>query len=216
LGISTNTIILGDIVSGSVKLILYIPYTTLAEAYAAAAYLNAQYIVFDPSLGNYIALATVKSPAASNICFPAGTPIQTDQGIFNIELLNPAIHTIQCEPILHITQTVTLNKYLICFEESSLKINIPTKKTIMSKDHKIEFGGQMVAAERFLNYSKAVKKVMYTGDVLYNVLLPAYSTINVNGLRCETLHLENRIAKLYMNNLLKNNLLKKVEPKPYF
>jgi len=179
---------------------LYIPYTTLAEAYAAAAYLNAQSIVFDPSLGNYFAVATVKSPVASNICFPADTSIQTDQGIINIDSLNSAIHTIQGESILYITKTVTLDKYLICFEVNALKRNIPNKKTIITKDHKIEFQGQMVQAERFLNYSKAVKKVIYTGEVLYNVLLPAYSTMNVNGLICETLHPENRIAKLYINN----------------
>jgi len=190
---------------------LYIPYTTLAEAYAAAAYLNAQSIVFDPSLGLYIAVATVSSPMASNICFPAGTPVQTDQGIFDIDLLHPGIHTIHGEPILHITKTVTLDKYLICFEANSLKRNIPTKKTIMSKDHKIEFGGQMVSAERFLNHSQAVKKVKYTGEVLYNVLLPGYSTIIVNGLRCETLHPENSIAKLYTNNRFKRSELKKVQ-----
>jgi hypothetical protein len=158
--------------------------------------------VFYPSLGDYIAVSTVRSPMTSNICFPAGTPIQTDQGVINIDSLNSAIHTIQGEPILYITKTVTLDKYLICFEKNSLKRNIPRKRTIMTKDHKIYFDGQMVPSERFLNYSKAVKKVKYTGEVLYNVLLPAYSTMNVNGIICETLHPENRITKLYINNYI--------------
>jgi hypothetical protein len=133
----------------------------------------------------------------SNICFPAGTPIQTDQGIINIEQLDKNINTIRGEPILQITKTVTLDKYLIYFEKSSLGRNIPNKKTIMSKDHKIEFQGQMVPSYKMLDYSKEVKKVKYSGEVLYNVLLPKYSLMNVNGLMCETLHPENIIAKLY-------------------
>jgi hypothetical protein len=136
----------------------------------------------------------------SDICFPAGTPVQTDQGIINIDSLNSAIHTINGQPILHITKTVTLDKYLICFEAHSMKKNIPNKKTIMTKDHKIDFKGQLVQAERMLNVSREVKKVKYTGEVLYNVLLKNYSTMNVNGLICETLHPENAIAKLYKNN----------------
>jgi hypothetical protein len=39
--------------------------------------------------------------------------------------------------------------------------------------------------------------VKYTGEVLYNVLLPTHSRMSVNGLVCETLHPENIIAKLY-------------------
>ena len=78
--------------------------------------------------------------------------------------------------------------------------NIPNKKTIMSKDHKIEFKGQMVPAERLLNFSSDVKKVKYNGEILYNVLLSEYGNINVNNMTCETLHPENMIAKLYTNN----------------
>jgi hypothetical protein len=133
----------------------------------------------------------------SNICFPAGTPIQTDQGIVNIEQLDKNIHTINSQPILQVTKTVTLDKYLICFEKSSLGRNIPNKKTIMTKDHKIEFQGQMVPAYKMLDYSKDIKKVKYSGEVLYNVLLAEHSLMNVNGLMCETLHPENIIAKLY-------------------
>uniref|UniRef100_A0A6C0IMP7 Hedgehog/Intein (Hint) domain-containing protein n=1 Tax=viral metagenome TaxID=1070528 RepID=A0A6C0IMP7_9ZZZZ len=148
------------------------------------------------SPGQVIITWTV-TPPASNICFPAGTPIQTDQGIFPIEQLDKTIHTIQQQPILHITKTVTLDKYLICFEKNSLSRNIPSRRTIMSKYHKIDVKGQMVPAERLLNYSREVKKVQYNGEVLYNVLLADYSLMNVNGLMCETLHPDNVIAKLY-------------------
>jgi hypothetical protein len=69
----------------------------------------------------------------------------------------------------------------------------------MTKDHKIEFEGRLVPAERFLDYSSEIKKVNYRGEILYNVLLAKYSRMNVNGLVCETLHPENIMAKLYTN-----------------
>ena len=138
-------------------------------------------------------------PLISNICFPRGTPIQTDQGGVHIDRLNPARHTINNQPILHITQTVSLDKYLISFEPHALMRNVPHTKTLMSKDHKIMFEGRLVPAERFLNYSEKVKKVKYTGEILYNVLLDTYATIQVNGLICETLHPDNSIALLYKN-----------------
>ena len=67
----------------------------------------------------------------------------------------------------------------------------------MTKDHQIEFEGRLVPAERFLDYTGDVKKVNYTGEILYNVLLANHSRMNVNGLVCETLHPDNIIAKLY-------------------
>ena len=134
----------------------------------------------------------------SNICFPAGTPVQTDQGIVAIDTLDPQTHTINNQPILHITKTTTLDPYLIRFDINSLERNIPTQKTLMTKDHKIMFQGKLVPAYRFLDYSDKVKKVKYSGETLYNVLLAEHSTINVNNLICETLHPDNIIAKLYM------------------
>ena len=135
----------------------------------------------------------------SNICFPAGTPIKTDQGIIRIDFLQPGKHTIKGQPILHITKTVTLDKYLIAFAPNSIGRNIPTARTIMTKDHQIEFEGRLVPAERFLDYSSEIKKVNYHGEILYNVLLEKHSIMSVNGLVCETLHPENIMAKLYTN-----------------
>jgi hypothetical protein len=140
----------------------------------------------------------------SNICFLSGTPIQTNQGIIAIEKLNTNLHTINNQPIKHITQTTTLDKYLICFQKDALGRNVPCATTIMSKEHKIDFEGQLIPAYRFLNFSRAVTKVKYTGQILYNVLLDNYDRINVNNLICETLHPENIIAKLYSNNYTDN------------
>jgi uncharacterized membrane protein len=137
----------------------------------------------------------------SNICFPAGTPVQTDQGLIHIDDIDPQKHTINNQTILHITKTTTLDNYLISFDKNSLERNIPSRKTLITKDHKIMFEGNLVPAYRFLDYSDKVKKVKYSGEILYNVLLAEYGTINVNNLMCETLHPDNIIAKLYMREL---------------
>jgi hypothetical protein len=149
-------------------------------------------------------------PATSNICFPAGTPIKTDQGIIPIEYINKLEHTIGSQAIKYITQTITLDKYLICFPANSVRLNVPNKMTVMSKDHKIEYKGQLVSADKFLDFCEEVKKVKYSGEILYNVLLENHSTMNVNNLICETLHPDNIIAKLYTSNFsqsYKNDLI---------
>jgi hypothetical protein len=134
-----------------------------------------------------------------NICFPAGTPIKTDQGIFPIEKLHANKHTINQYTIQHITKTITQDTHLICFEQHALGLNVPSEKTVMTKEHKILFEGRYVAAEKFLSLSKKVTKIKYNGELLYNVLLENYGTLQVNNLVCETLHPDNLIAKLYNN-----------------
>lgn len=138
------------------------------------------------------------SPPLSNICFPAKTPVQTDQGIINIDLIDKAVHTINGKPIRHITKTISLDKYLISLDKNSLGRNMPSAKTIMSKEHKIMYDGRLIPVYKFLEYTEKVKKVKYNGETLYNVLLANYGLMVVNNLVRETLHPENIIAKLYL------------------
>jgi hypothetical protein len=135
----------------------------------------------------------------SNICFIENTYITTDQGDVPIEKINTNIHTICNNKIVSITKTITLDKYLICFGKNSLGMNYPTKTTVMSKDHKIYYRGKMIEAYKFANCFENVYKVKYDGSVLYNVLMKKHTTINANNLKCETLHPNNIIAKLYTN-----------------
>jgi len=140
----------------------------------------------------------------SNICFPAGTPVQTDQGLTLIENINPQTHTINRQPIRHLTKTTTLDNYLIRFEKHAVNYNCPNQTTLMTKDHLIEFQGNMVPAYRFLDCADGVKKVKYNGETLYNVLLADHGKMQVNNLVCETLHPDNVIAKLYTGNYTKD------------
>jgi hypothetical protein len=132
----------------------------------------------------------------SNICFPAKTPIRTDIGLINIEEIDPNIHTIRNKKIVEITKTITRDKHLICFENDSLGHNMPSQKTIISKNHKVFYKGEMIKAKDFINKFENVYHIKYTGEILYNVLMEDYDKMVVNNLICETLDPENNIAKL--------------------
>jgi len=144
----------------------------------------------------------------SDICFPAGTPITTDQGIIPIETILPSFHTIGKKNIIDITKTISLDNYLICFEKNSLGENIPSKKTILSKKHKLVYKNKMLDAEWFIGKFDNIHKVKYDGEILYNVLMENYDKMMVNNILCETLHPENDIAKL-------SKLFKKIEHSEY-
>lgn len=142
------------------------------------------------------AVAKIVLEPISNICFPAGTPITTNQGNICIEKINPNIHTIRNKPIVGITKVVSTDKYLVCFEKDSLGPNIPCEKTFISKQHIVFHKGQAKPAMAFLN-NDTIYKVKYTGETLYNVLMDTHDKMMVNNMICETLDPKNGVALLY-------------------
>jgi hypothetical protein len=149
----------------------------------------------------------------SNICFPAGTPINTDQGIIAIDKINPSINTIRGNKIETITKTVTEDKYLVCIEKDALSKNIPSEKTLITKNHELFYNGIMIKARELLNLKNdKIYKVKYNGETLYNILLEKHDKMIVNNLICETLNPENGIARMYNDLKSANyNELKKFE-----
>ena len=156
-------------------------------------------ILYPPSaVIAYIAnMNIVDDTPSSDICFPAGTPILTDQGIIVIEMINPDIHTINNKPIIDITKTISHDTYLVEFKKDALELNCPTENTRMSQKHRIYHNGEMCEARTFLGKFEKVVKVKYNGEVLYNVLMDNSSLMLVNNLICETLNPNNIIAKLF-------------------
>ncbi len=133
----------------------------------------------------------------SNTCFPAGTPVNTNQGIIPIELLDPNVHTIRNKKIIGVSKTVSLDKFLVCFEKDALGSNVPSQKTIISNNHGIYYEGEMIRADKFIDKFKNVNKIRYTGEVLYNVLMEKHDKMVINNLICETLDPESYTVKLY-------------------
>jgi hypothetical protein len=145
----------------------------------------------------------------SDTCFPKSTPIQTDQGILEIQDLTSE-NTINNEPIIAITKTIIQDKFLICFDKHSISPDYPNQKTIMTRFHKIFYNKKMIEAEKFISFRENVYRVPYHGEVLYNVLMQHHRPIKVNGLVCETLDPNNHVAKLYnadMNQIEKEHLI---------
>ena len=140
---------------------------------------------------------TVEPPAPpAAICFPAGTPVTTDQGIIPIERLNPDKHTICGNEIVAITQTRPLQKHIVCFEKDSLSKNVPSQETRCSKEHKVFYKCEMMKARDIVELCENVSFVHYTGETLYNVLLKKQDKMMINNLICETLDPKNIMAKI--------------------
>jgi hypothetical protein len=133
----------------------------------------------------------------SDVCFIAGTPVLTDQGIVNIEKINIDVHTIRGKPILAVTKSITTEKSLVCFEKDALGFGYPSQRTIMSQKHQVLYKRKMIEAGKFVNRKMGVYAVPYHGEILYNVLLEKYSKMCVNGMTVETLHPKSDIAKIY-------------------
>ena len=142
-------------------------------------------------------LSTTEEQILSYTCFPASTPIETDQGIIYISKINPKIHTIRGKKIEAITQTILMDKYLVCFEKDSLFKNVPNKKTIMTRTHSILYKGSLVCSNEFIKKFDGVHKVRYSGEILYNVLFAEHDKIVVNNMICESLHPDNLVAQFY-------------------
>jgi hypothetical protein len=143
-------------------------------------------------------------PPIFPICFPAGTPVLTDQGIINIEKINPKIHTIQNKKIVAVTQTITNENHLVCIEKNALGDNIPSKKTIISNFHRVEYKGKLTPAKYLkfaINDKKTIYNIKYNNEILYNILMEKHETMSVNNMIVETLDPKNIIAKLYSGNL---------------
>ena len=141
------------------------------------------------------------SNVISPICFPAGTPVLTDQGEIPIDKLIPKVHTIKNKKIVAITRTKTVQKALLCFEKDSIGRNYPNNKTVMTLEHKVYYKGKMVKA-RELAHLNGVYYVKYNKETLYNVLLEKQGKMVINNMIVETLNPRNILARLIVNNKL--------------
>ena len=133
------------------------------------------------------------------ICFPAGTPVLTDQGYIPIEEIDPEINTIRNKTIVAITKTITNHDKIVCFEKHSLGYNVPNKKTFVSLNHGIIYNKKLIPAKKFVGRKNGVYFKKYNREYLYNVLMEKHIVMLVNGMKVETLDPKNIVAKLYTN-----------------
>ena len=136
------------------------------------------------------------SGSVAPICFPAGTPVSTNQGEVSIEKLNPDIHTIRNKRIVAITESRPLFTHIVSIEKDALGKNVPSVRTEISKEHNVFYKGKMRTAMCLVELCKGVVEIPYNGEPLYNVLLEKHGHMMINNLVCETLHPENIMAKI--------------------
>jgi len=136
---------------------------------------------------------------ASAICFPAGTMVETDQGHISIERLVSNVHTIDDVKVLHVTSTCPFPwiRQLVQINRDALGSGVPNARVLLSPAHQIQYEGEFVRAESLLMLP-GVELSLYTGDLLFNVLLPHHGTISVCGMLCETLSPCNLVAQIML------------------
>ena len=168
----------------------------LASEGGPTSFMLARYFGFPP----FPPPPTPHPTPISNICFLAGTCVTTDQGDIPIELIVPDFHTIFNKPIIAVTETIMLEKKLVCFEKNSLGNNIPNKKTFISNNHVIVYNNKLIQAHRFVGRVRGVYYTKYNSEFLYNILMEKHFVIKVNNLKVETLYPKNFVAHLYTYN----------------
>ena len=140
---------------------------------------------------------TVDNLIAAGICFPADTPVNTDQGTVAIDKIDVSKHTIRGKRIVAITQTITHEKHIVCIKKDAFAKNVPSQDTLTTQNHCFFYNGNMVKAKHLVNKLDNVVLVKYDGCILYNVLQDKHETMVINNLIAETFYPEHGIAKMY-------------------
>jgi S-adenosylmethionine/arginine decarboxylase-like enzyme len=160
----------------------------------------------------------------SPACFPAGTPVLTDQGEIAIEKIDPKKHTIRGNKIEEVTKSIGIEDFLVCIKKDTLYPNVPSQDTYVTCDHKIFFKDKLYRAG-FLearahksgnpDLMNNIYQVPYKGEVLYNVLLKdnKHDYMCVNKMIVETMDPKNVFAKYYcyLKNKKQNEKNNKIE-----
>ena len=155
---------------------------------------------------------TFEQLVAADICFVAGTPVNTDQGDVAIDKIDVSKHTIRGKRIVAVTKTVCTEKHLVCIRKDALAKNVPSQDTLTTQNHCFFYNGNMVKAKHLVNKLDNVDLVKYDGCTLYNVLQDKHEKMVVNNLISETLHPEHGIAQIY-RYFAENNICHEIQQK---
>ena len=178
----------------------------IKSMYATILYISEDELMVDLEQGSVIINISVdEPPVVAPICFPAGTPVNTDQGIICIEKLNPSKHTIDGKQIIAITQARPIFEEIVSIKKNALSNNVPSQTTEISKEHMVCYKNIMTKACELVKICDGVDFIPYNGEILYNVLLKEHSLMMINNMKCETLHPENIMAKIYTSKCNKSD-----------
>jgi len=179
----------------------------IKSMYATILYVSEDELMVDLEQGSVIINISVVEPpvVVAPICFPAGTPVNTDQGIICIEKLNPSKHTVDGKEIVAIAQSRPIFEEIVSIKKNALSNNVPSQTTEISKEHLVCYKNIMTKACELVKICDGVDFIPYNGEILYNVLLKEHSLMMINNMKCETLHPENIMAKIYTSKCDKSD-----------
>jgi len=151
--------------------------------------------IFSPSyaIGQLINTATTTFPSTT-VCFLAGTKVETDQGLIDIDKISTKKNTINGRKIVAIVATNAPSTRLYIIRKSLLAYNIPNKETIITGWHKILYNGDMIIAGKI----PGSIEIKYNGEITYNVLMENHETMRVNNMTVETLYPGHPVAESYI------------------
>lgn len=133
--------------------------------------------------------------AISNICFRGESKVLTSEGYMEIQKVKKGMK-IQGEEIEEVTRTISKEKEVVLMKKGSIMKNMPKEDTVITKEHKVLYKGEMVEAKKLVNGTTVVYE-KYKGETLYNIMLSGEGKMVVNGMIVETLSPSNNISKLY-------------------
>ena len=129
----------------------------------------------------------VDTTPTGNICFLGDTKVKTDQGSIAFKDLTKN-HSIGGQKIKKIIKMWNSDDNMIFIRKHALSKHVPNKNTYISRNHGVYLpGGKFVRARNLVN-GKTIIEHRRKNTLLYNVLMPTYAKMNVNGIICETLN----------------------------
>ena len=218
-GVSVEFVELTSITEGSIVVDFTVTFTSEHAASQATSFsntvsTNSSSIFSNPSMNAYgsvsssnivlsdnVTYTPFEDTTYTNICFPSGTPVDTDQGIIQIQKINTNTHTINTNPIIAVTHSIPRDEHLVFLSQGSLDTVNPISDTQISLNHKILYNGNMIKAKDIVNLGiPGIYFIPYNRKtILYNILLEKHQTMSVNGIIAETLNPTDLISKIYKN-----------------
>ncbi len=125
-------------------------------------------------------------------CFAENTPVQTSNGIKLIQNLRKG-DVLDGYEVEMVVKSLTSGRPMIKIEKDSVRKNLPSQDTFVTKQHLFEINGKQISAGdmSLLNPTK-IYKVKPISEYVYHIILKnrQYAFITVNGLKAETLGLK--------------------------
>ena len=142
---------------------------------------------------------TVTAVQSGAECFLGDTKVKTDQGPVAFKNLTTN-HSIGGKRIQKVIKVRNSEDNMIFIRKHSLGKGIPNKNTYIGRNHGIYLPNGSFSRARNLITNKGIAEHSRNPDLIYNVLLDTYGKMNVNGMICETLNMNDPAVRRLLNN----------------